>query len=158
LPGPEIPHPLHPVNRHQEKYMANDFTQKLRDQGFRLTPQRLAILNILQHVDRHLSPLEVYDFARQALPGITEATVYRTLNWLTGQGLVLAAHIGNGQLVYEIAGHNHHHLICRHCGGTQEISHSLLEALYQQFQANTGYQIDSVHVTFFGLCPHCQKN
>jgi Fe2+ or Zn2+ uptake regulation protein len=68
----------------------------------------------------------------------------------------LAAHIGAGQLVYEIAGHDHHHLICRVCGATQQIDHSLLEALYQHFLDSTGYQIDSIHVTFFGLCPGCR--
>jgi Fur family transcriptional regulator, ferric uptake regulator len=138
--------------------MADNFEHRLRAQGFRLTPQRLAILTILQEAGKHLSPLQIYDQARQAMPGITEATVYRTLNWLSAQALILPAHIGNGQLVYEFAGHAHHHLICRECGGTKEISHALLEKLYQQFQADTGYQIDSMHVTFFGLCPHCQKN
>ena len=78
-------------------------------------------------------------------------------NFLVEQGLALAAHVGNGQLVYEIAGHNHHHLICRTCGQTHEIDHALLQDLYDQFQATTGYTIDSIHVTFFGLCPECQK-
>lgn len=138
--------------------MTDDLAKKLRAQGFRITPQRMAILNILRQQERHLSPLEVYQFASQIMPGLTEATVYRTLNWLSAQGLALPAYIGSGQLVYEIAGHNHHHLICRRCGHTQEISHSLLEDLYQQFQVSTGYEIDSIHVTFFGLCPYCQKN
>jgi Fe2+ or Zn2+ uptake regulation protein len=110
----------------------------------------------LLDADRHLTPLEVCEMAHQDVPGMTEATVYRTLNFLTQQGLVLAAHIGNGQLVYEIAERAHHHLICRICGAAQEIDHARLEALYQEFQATTGYQIDSMHVTFFGLCPECQ--
>ena len=132
-------------------------TAKLRTLGFRMTPQRLAILRILHDADRHLSPLEVCEKARLALPGLTEPTVYRTLNFLCEQGLVLAAHIGNGQLVYEFGAHIHHHLICRACGATHEIDHTLLAALYQQFQHSTGYQIDSAHVTFFGLCPGCQE-
>jgi Fe2+ or Zn2+ uptake regulation protein len=123
-----------------------------------MTPQRLGILSILESAGRHLTPQEIFEQAQRSLPGMTEATVYRSLNFLTEQGLVLAAFVGSGQLVYEIAGHAHHHLICRACGDTQEIDHSLLLSLYQQFQASTGYQIDSVHVTFFGLCPGCQKN
>jgi Fe2+ or Zn2+ uptake regulation protein len=123
-----------------------------------MTPQRMAILNILSQAGAHLTPIDICQKAAEALPGLTDATVYRTLNFLTQQGLVLAAHIGNGQLVYEIAGRNHHHLICRRCGGTCEIGHELLESLYQQFQASTGYQIDNIHVTFFGLCPACQAD
>ncbi len=136
--------------------MINHYAENLRAQGYRMTPQRLAILRILQEANRHLSPLQIYQRAQLAMPGITEATVYRTLNFLTKQGLVLAAHVGYGQLVYEIAGHDHHHLICRACGNTQEIDHALLQSLYQQFQFSTGYRIDSIHVTFFGLCPACQ--
>ena len=81
-----------------------------------MTPQRMVILRILSEADCHLSPTRGFQRAQLALPGLTEATVYRTLAFLTEQGLLLAAHIGNGQLVYEIADHNHHHLICRTCG------------------------------------------
>ena len=134
------------------------YTTQLRARGYRMTPQRLVILRILHDAGQHLSPLEVYQQARQIMPGLTEATVYRTLSFLTEQGMLLAAHIGNGQLVYEIAAHDHHHLICRHCGEAQEIDHELLRSLYIQFQLSTGYRIDSMHVTFFGLCPDCQKS
>ena len=130
----------------------------LRKRGFRITPQRLAVLRILHEADQHLTPLQICERACRAFPGMTEATVYRTLSFLAEQGLVLAAHVGNGQLVYEIAGHDHHHLICRACGDTQQIEHSQLKNLYDQFQKSTGYQIDSIHVTFFGLCPHCQHS
>jgi Fe2+ or Zn2+ uptake regulation protein len=130
----------------------------LRAQGYRLTPQRLAILNILRQSGEHLTPSALYQRACQVMPGLTEATVYRTLIFLTEQDLVHAAHIGSGQLVYEIAEHDHDHLICRACGETAEIEHSVLESLYKQFEASTGYRIDSVHQTFFGLCPDCQKD
>jgi Fe2+ or Zn2+ uptake regulation protein len=138
--------------------MSESYAEQLRARGFRMTPQRLAILRILDESACHLTPLEVYQQAREALPGITEATVYRTLTFLTEQGLVLAAHIGSGQLVYEIAARAHHHLICRQCGHTHEIPHAQLQALYEQFQGDTGFVIDSMHVTFFGLCPACQTD
>ena len=137
--------------------MLDAYALKLRAQGYRLTPQRLTILRILQDADRHLTPVEVYQLAQAAMPGLTEPTVYRTLSFLTEQGLLLAAHVSNGQIVYEIAEHSHHHLICRACGGTQEIDHNVLGSLYQQFQDSTGYLIDSIHLTFFGLCPDCQN-
>lgn len=138
--------------------MFNQVVETLHQRGFRMTPQRLLVLQILKDAGRHLTPQEIFAQAQRILPAMTEATVYRTLSFLSEQGLTLAAHIGNGQLVYEIAGHDHHHLICRSCGATQQIDHQFLESLYQQFRSKTGYQIDSLHVTFFGLCPDCQKN
>jgi Fe2+ or Zn2+ uptake regulation protein len=138
--------------------LLDSYALKLRAHGFRLTPQRLTILRILQESKRHLTPLDVFELASQAMPGLTEPTVYRTLAFLAEQGLVMAAHVGSGQLVYEFAEHSHHHLVCRACGGMKEIDHAALEPLYEKFQASTGYRIDSVHLTFFGLCPACQKH
>lgn len=129
---------------------------RLRSQGYRLTPQRLAILEVLQQARCHLSPTQVYQRVSQEMPGLTEATVYRTLNFLAEQGLVLVAHMGHGQLVYEYADHDHHHLICRKCGQMIDVDHEELTDLYNHFLKDTGYQVDTVHATFFGLCPDCQ--
>ena len=137
-------------------HIINYYTQQLHESGYRVTPQRLAILQILIDEGDHLSPIEVYQKAVEILPGITEATVYRTLNFLTAQGFIMSAHIGNGQLVYEIAEHKHHHLICRNCHKTIDIDHEMLEPLYKELEAQTGFRLDIVHLTFFGLCPECQ--
>jgi Fe2+ or Zn2+ uptake regulation protein len=137
--------------------MKNDHPELswLREQGYRLTPQRLAILEVLRNAHGHLSPTEIYQQVAQDIPGLTEATVYRTLNFLAEQGLVLVAHLGRGQLVYEFTEHDHHHLICNQCGDMREIDHLELKDLYKQFLNNTGYQINTIHATFFGFCPEC---
>jgi Fe2+ or Zn2+ uptake regulation protein len=127
----------------------------LREQGYRLTPQRLAILEVLRNAHGHLTPTEIYQQVAQDIPGLTEATVYRTLNFLTEQELVLVAHLGRGQLVYEFTEHDHHHLVCNQCGDMREIDHLELKGLYKQFLNNTGYQINTIHATFFGHCPEC---
>lgn len=140
--------------------MAFDGTteQHLRESGHRLTPQRLAILRILEEHGGHLTPAEIFEQAVQRVPGLTETTVYRTLDFLARNGLALVAHVGDGKLVYEAAGHNHHHLICRDCGYTVEIGHELLESLYERFYEQTGFRVDASHVTFFGHCPGCTEH
>lgn len=130
----------------------------LRQMGYRLTPQRLAVLQVLEESHRHLSAGEVCQLAVVRLPGLTEATVYRTLDFLVGHGLALAAHIGSGRMVYESALHDHDHLICRKCGGSVEVDHRDLVALFQHFEQTTGFMIDASHVTFFGLCPACKTS
>jgi Fe2+ or Zn2+ uptake regulation protein len=131
-------------------------TTQIRSRGFRLTPQRLVILQVLQHSGVHLTPAEVYKLASESLPGLTETTVYRTLEFLSENGFALAAHIGSGKLVYEVAGHAHHHVICRNCALEVEVPHQQLVALYAQIEQSTGYRLTTSHLTFFGLCPHCQ--
>jgi len=137
---------------------ADQYTSQLRARGYRMTPQRMAILHVLHHDGAHLSPTEVFARAREALPGLTEATVYRTLEFLADNGLAHSAHIGNGHLVYEIAKQeHHHHLICRKCGGELQIEHASLEKVYEQLEASSGFRFIDSHVTFFGLCPGCQE-
>jgi Fur family ferric uptake transcriptional regulator len=131
--------------------------QNLRKRGHRLTPQRLAILQILEEDGGHLSPGEIYERVVKRMPGLTEATVYRTLVFLAQNDLVLIAYIGDGQLVYEIASHPHHHLVCHGCGKMIEIESDLLKALSIALNQKTGFSIDPWPVTFFGLCPDCAK-
>lgn len=135
---------------------AESFASRLHARGLRVTPQRNAILHVLHHADGHLSPLQVYEQARKEFPGLTEPTVYRTLEDLTEKGILLAAHMGGGRLVYELSEERHHHLVCRQCGGSVEVAYTLLQPLYGQLAAETGYELDSSHVTLFGLCPNCR--
>jgi len=137
---------------------SDQYTPQLRARGFRMTPQRMAILHVLHHKGTHLSPTEVFAYAKTALPGLTEATVYRTLEFLAENGLARPAHMGSGHLVYEIAQQDHHHLVCRKCGGEVQIDHTPLETVYAELESNSGFRFIDSHVTFFGLCPECQKH
>ena len=133
-----------------------EISTRIRSRGFRLTPQRLTILQVLQHSGQHLTPAEVYDVARQSMPGLTETTVYRTLEFLAENGFALAAHIGSGKLVYQVGGHDHHHVICQKCGREMEVGHAQLAELYATIEDLTGYRLTTSHLTFFGLCPDCR--
>jgi Fe2+ or Zn2+ uptake regulation protein len=135
---------------------AYEYAPQLRARGFRMTPQRLAILHTLRHAGTHLSPSEVYKQAKHDLPGLTEPTVYRTLEFLAENGLARPTQRGNGHLMYEFAGDDHHHIVCRICGDEIAVEHAVLENLYRKLESTSGYlRIDS-HMTFFGICPDCQ--
>jgi Fe2+ or Zn2+ uptake regulation protein len=134
------------------------YAPQLRAQGLRMTPQRTAILHVLHHTGGHLSPTQVYEMARKEYPTLTEPTVYRALEELAEKKFLLAAHVGNGKMVYELAeNHNHHHLICRDCRAEIQIDHATLEKLFGELESSSGYRSIDSHVTFFGLCPKCQK-
>ena len=135
----------------------SDYATQLRARGFRMTPQRMAILHVLRYEGTHLSPSAVYKKALKDLPGLTEPTVYRTLEFLADNGLVRPSYSTNGHLTYEIAGIEHHHVVCRNCGGEIEVEHTLLESLYRLLENTSGYRSIDSHVTFFGVCPSCQK-
>lgn len=137
---------------------SSDYAPQLRARGFRMTLQRLAILHVLRHERTHLSPLEIYKKALKELPGLTEPTVYRTLEFLADNGLVRPSYAVNGRLTYEIAGNDHHHVVCRNCGAEIKVEHTLLESLYRLLETTSGYRSINSHVTFFGVCPECQSS
>lgn len=135
---------------------ASDYAPQLRARGFRVTPQRMAILHVLRHAGSHLSPRDVFWRAKKEFPNLTEPTVYRTLEFLAENGLARLSQASGGHLTYEFAGEDHHHIVCRVCGGEVKVQHRVLEDLYHKMESTSGYaRIDS-HVTFFGLCPKCQ--
>ena len=136
---------------------ALEYVPQLRARGFRMTSQRSAILHVLRHAGTHLSPGEVYQRAKQDLPGLTEPTVYRTLEFLTKNGLARPSYTSNRHLTYEIVSDDHHHLVCRICGGEVQIEHTLVENLYRKLESTSGYLRIDNHMTFFGICPECQK-
>jgi Fe2+ or Zn2+ uptake regulation protein len=133
------------------------YIPQLRSHGFRITTQRMAILHVLHHSGVHLSPKEVYRRASRVVSGLTEPTVYRTLEFLVKNGLALPAHIRTGHLEYEIAQHNHHHLVCRSCGKELKLDHRMLRKLYRDLRSSTGFELIDSHLTFFGMCPKCQR-
>lgn len=135
---------------------SSDYAPQLRARGFRMTLQRLAILHVLRHAGTHLSPVEIHKRALRELPGLTEPTVYRTLEFLAENGLVRSSHSASGHLTYEIAEREHHHIACRVCGNEIEVEHALLESLYQKLESASGFKRIDSHVTFFGVCPQCQ--
>jgi Fur family transcriptional regulator, ferric uptake regulator len=128
-------------------------SRTLRERGYRMTPQRLAILQALHH-GGHLSPAQIYERVHKT--GMTEATVYRTLEFLAGNHVVHPTQVGGGHLAYELAGHDHHHLVCRVCGAQMDLEPDSFKEAISRIALQTGYQVDAGHLTFFGLCPECQ--
>ncbi len=135
----------------------NHVARQIRERGFRLTQQRMTILNVLYNAGGHLTPTEIFKHLHALLPSATEPTVYRTLDFLRAHGFIRATHSGNGRLEYEISIHAHHHLACKGCGQEVEIQHEQLQPLYDQLEQSTGYRLTENHLTFMGYCPQCKE-
>jgi Fur family ferric uptake transcriptional regulator len=136
---------------------AVDVVTHLHAQGYRLTPQRQLILEAVQRAETHVTPEQVYVRVHRQHPTISRATLYRTLDFLCEVRLIHAMYWG-GQMYYEIAGDEpHHHLICRACGGVDQIDHVLLDDLFQTIEQKHQFTIDMDHVALFGLCCQCRS-
>lgn len=116
----------------------------------------MAILGALSRSATHLTPAQIHARARRDLPGLTVPTVYRALEQLSRGGLVWPLRLENGHLAYELAGKNHHHLVCTSCGAEIELPGETMDLLYARLESASGYVINHDHLTLAGLCPKCK--
>ena len=136
----------------------SDDAATLRQQGHRLTPQRLTVLAVVKSSHRHLTAEEVHAAVLPKHPYANIATVYRTLQWLQEVGLVVPITIGSGPLRYEyIHGETHHHLICQECGHESEIGDDILNALKVHLLDRYGFAAQLNHLALPGLCMECRQ-
>lgn len=140
--------------------------RKIRNEGFRLTLSRQAILNVFAQNPKHLSAEEVFLLTHRNYPGVGLATVYRTLNLLTQMGLIRKFNFGDGCSRYELAtkaekGH-HHHLVCTRCGKIinyndfMEKEVEFIKELEDELADKHKFKINSHQIYFYGLCEKCQ--
>ena len=130
----------------------------LRVKGKRLTRQRRLIWEALTaEADRHLSAEDVVERVRSQLPHVNASTVYRTLELLVDEGLLLRTDLGADRAYYEPAReHAHHHLVCERCGAVQHFHDELLGDLRGRIRTSAGYVLGAGEITLFGLCTSCQ--
>lgn len=130
----------------------------MRERGFRVTPQRMLILDAICEGEEHTSLDEIFERVQAKAPGINQATLYRTLDFLCEIRLVVSAEI-DGRTVYEIAGETpHHHLVCRHCGAVQELADYHVHELRTHLLQEHGFQADISHLALTGLCSQCTQS
>lgn len=139
-----------------------DIKDILREEGYKLTTQRKAILDaIIENHEKHLNPEEIYDLVKSKNPDIGIATVYRTLQLFEKLNIVYRVNFDDGynryELNYNTENHQHHHLICLRCGKVIEVKMDLLEILENEIEREYGFNIVDHNVKFFGYCSDCQK-
>lgn len=129
----------------------------LRRHGYRITPQRVALLRLIANSKDHPSASQFYEVIRRQFPNISQATVYKTLATLLQIGQVFQVDL-HGDSHYDGSYPKPHpHLVCTRCGKITDGEASLAENLLAKLQAGTGYTNLQPQITLYGLCPACQQ-
>jgi Fur family ferric uptake transcriptional regulator len=132
--------------------------RNLRQQGHRLTPQRLAVLEAIKAGPGHMTANEVLERLRAQYPTLSIPTIYRNLQWLKEVELVAETDLGGGCHVYEyIADDQHHHLVCTRCQRVTDLPSTFLDPVLKAMHDEYGFVPSMKHVALFGLCPDCQR-
>ena len=121
--------------------------------AYRMTPQRMAILEVLEGNRNHPSAEELHREVQENFPTITLATVYNTLEMLKKNGEVRELTIDPRR--YDPDMGLHHHMLCRQCGRVADV-HKYFD-LHLTEEERKGFDIENNHIDFYGTCSECRE-
>jgi Fe2+ or Zn2+ uptake regulation protein len=129
---------------------------KLRDAGFRLTTLRKAVLKELDLARKPLSAADIMDrLERQGLKP-HKTSVYREINFLLKQQIIIKITFGEKQDLFELAEmKHHHHAACQSCGEIEDIDCSSGIKEIERKLSSRGFKVNFHLVEFIGLCRKC---
>lgn len=128
----------------------------LKKRGYRMTPQRRAIVSEIMQTEGHIAPHELVQRVKDRLPGVNDSTVYRTLELLEEMGFLSHAHLGRAPSYHHADAGDHIHLICARCGASQGLSEEESEGMKQDLLERTGFAPDFTHFAISGMCAKCR--
>jgi Fur family ferric uptake transcriptional regulator len=139
--------------------IGDDIVRALDAAGYRVTDSRRAVIDLICTRDGAFETADLVSDARRRKIEAARATIFRTLEILTGIGVVERLDLPNGDHSYvrcDSRAH-HHHLVCTRCQRSIDLEDLGMTPILAQVARRTGYKIDRHRVELFGLCPACQK-
>lgn len=135
------------------------FTQYLRRNKYRVTPERFEILDAVLECNGHFDADELFLKMKTLGSKVSRATVYNTLDKLTECGIVSRYRFGERLARYEImyGNEHHHHVICRSCGKIEEFVDKRLERFARDAATTLKYSFQDTVLHIYGICSDCQK-
>lgn len=134
-----------------------DIVDILKKKGYKATPQRLAIYEILRNTKEHPSADIIYSKLQPLYPTMSFATVYKTLEVLKELGLVQELNVGEDKFRYDANVKPHPHISCIKCGKVDDVDNEMLFDLLDQVRSKTGYELIGQQLYFYGYCPACKS-
>lgn len=133
--------------------------QTLENTGHRYTEQRAAVYRFLSQATSHPNADEVFQEVRGQVPGISLATVYKSLETLVNCGLATKLSYSDGSARYDARMDSHHHARCVSCGCVVDIpGHLLAEDLEGLSQGLDGFSVLGYRLELSGFCAACSPH
>lgn len=133
-----------------------DIIKLLKEKGFKVTPQRIAVYETLRNTKEHPSADILYSKLQPLYPTMSLATVYKSLEVFKELNLIQELNVGEDKFRYDANVKQHPHIICLKCGKVEDVYDEMLFDLQTQVKNKTGYDLVSQQLYFFGYCPGCK--
>ena len=142
---------------HEGKSKTSDFKMLLRKSGYKATPSRLLVLEVLQ---KARGPISAQRFIEMLKGQMNQVTVYRILKALKTKGLIRPIDLRHNHAHYELVkGNDHHHLVCVGCGRIEDVHDCGVENNHRLVLRHAKHFASVEHhaLEFYGMCKVCAK-
>jgi Fur family ferric uptake transcriptional regulator len=129
----------------------------LKAKGFKLTPQRRLIVDIIHEAKDHLTAEEIIKDVQARMPGVNKSTIYRTLEILEKAGCVYKSELDNESIYHHDEEGHHHHLVCSRCGKTIDCDENLFTPVQRSLKNKYNFDVDFKHIVMTGVCEECRS-
>ena len=150
-------------DRSQHDGLLDTGLSRLKDAGFRLTPQRKAILEIFEGEPEHMTPQQIFGRLHDAVPSLSLATVYNTLELFENVGIVARINAHDGQTYYDPTLEPHHHAVCETCSEIFDVQlepdslQQLITTSRTLHAEDSEFVVETATVWLRGVCRSCRK-
>ena len=133
-----------------------NIAELLRSNGYKVTPQRLAVYDAIDHNMTHSNAESIYQQLQPQYPSMSLATVYKTMEIFAKIGVVKILQCGEDAHRYDYNTSQHAHIRCVKCNRVLDVDIDEGQ-LAQQAEAQTGFSVSGVSLSFLGVCKVCQE-
>ncbi|MDK2787314.1 MAG: Fur family transcriptional regulator, peroxide stress response regulator [Epulopiscium sp.] len=134
-----------------------ELAQRLKEKNLKVTPQRLAIFQMLSKTEEHPSAETIYKSLEATHPTMSLATVYKTLDALKKVNLIQELNVGEDCFRYDANTNSHPHLICVSCREVFDMGSIDLDHIRSNIEKETNFKLVDERLYFYGICPKCQN-
>src|SRR3954467_10027732 len=137
-------------------HSAASFRQLCAEHGIAVTHQRQILLEVMQGMEGHPSPEEVYARVKRKIPAISLATVYKNIHLFVESGIFRKMSMHHGSVRVEMNDEEHHHMVCSRCKAITDIGEKELGLAPKRRRLPDGFLVERYAVDIIGLCAKCQ--
>jgi len=130
-----------------------DIRKKLKVNGLRVTPQRIAVLSVLDNTDKHPDADQIASMVRIQHPNIAVGTIYHILDNLVKKGIINMVHTDKNVVRYDAVTSRHIHIYSEEDNRIDDYFDDELYALiddYLKKKEIKGFSVEDVRVEFLG--------
>jgi len=130
----------------------------LRERGYKVTPQRLAVCKVILSSKDHPTAEQIYRKVKEEHPTMSPATVYQTLHLFTNAGLVQELGLSGRISRYERNTSPHINVVCQKCGEITDYEAETIKEMYQKIVEELGFKPTGQRLEIFRYCDKCRKS